>query len=431
MTLFLNNLGHPGADAGERLPVGKGHAVGVKRDVQCHPLRCRHPKPYQFGYLCTGNDDIQSFAVGQGGAIRKWDGTSWTGMTSPETVRLDGVYGTITGDEVAIQTDPFFQIAPPPGGHVKEDLPRLVSQLAAAHRERRRQAAAFAEPDQQSPAGPHAAGGGEEARLERRPVHARLAGQLVRRTGGVRPGGREQRKGCRQQADPFQAGGADEFEPGDRDERVRALRARLLAMPKVALREQCEVTGFELAGGRVAAVHTPAGSVSAGHVIVCGGAWASGLLEQVGIRLPVRPVKGQMILFKAPPGLVRRVVLMDGRYVIPRADGRVLAGSTLEETGFDRSISREARESLWQSAIRIIPALADCEVEHHWAGLRPGSPDGVPFIGAVPGVDNLSVNAGHYRNGLVLAPASTRLLVDQLLGREPILDPAPYRLGRE
>jgi glycine oxidase len=209
---------------------------------------------------------------------------------------------------------------------------------------------------------------------------------------------------------------------------VRALRTRLAGLPRVCLREQCEVTGFDMTGGRVVALQTSRGPVSGDHVIVCGGAWAAALLERVGVELPVRPVKGQMILFRAPPGLVQRVVLREGRYVIPRADGRILAGSTLEETGFDKSTSQEARESLRQSALKIIPALADCEVEHHWAGLRPGSPDGVPFIGPVPGVSNLSVNAGHYRNGLVLAPASTRLLVDQLLGREPIIAPAPYRL---
>ncbi|MBB3332743.1 glycine oxidase [Halomonas campaniensis] len=212
---------------------------------------------------------------------------------------------------------------------------------------------------------------------------------------------------------------------------VRSLHARLAAMPGVTLREGCEVTGFRMAAGRVEAVATADGEVSGGQVIVCGGAWAAGLLAPLGVSLPVRPVKGQMILFRAPPGLVRRVVLMDGRYVIPRADGRVLAGSTLEEAGFDKTIDAAARESLWESAVAIAPALAGCEVEHHWTGLRPGSPDGVPFIGAVPGVANLHVNAGHYRNGLVLAPASTRLLVDQLLGREPIVDPAPYRPGRE
>ena len=209
---------------------------------------------------------------------------------------------------------------------------------------------------------------------------------------------------------------------------LRALRARLDAMPGVELREQCEVRGFERRGGRIVSLETSHGMLEGDQFVVCAGAWSAELLAKAGIALPVRPVKGQMLVFKAPPGLVERVVLMDGRYVIPRADGRVLAGSTLEEAGFDKTTDIEARESLWQSATAIVPALADCAIEHHWAGLRPGSPDGVPFIGRAPGWDNLHVNAGHYRNGLVLAPASTHLLVDELLGRSPILDPAPYRL---
>ncbi|GHC36992.1 glycine oxidase ThiO [Aidingimonas halophila] len=210
---------------------------------------------------------------------------------------------------------------------------------------------------------------------------------------------------------------------------VKALRARLASMTRVTLKEHMPVTRLIADGPRVVGVDTPAGKVVGDQVIVCGGAWVDGLLNTVEMSLPVRPVKGQMILFKGPPGLVNRVVLMDGRYVIPRGDGRVLAGSTLEDKGFDKSIDDEARESLWESATRIIPRLADCVVEHQWAGLRPGSPEGVPFIGAVSGFSNLHVNAGHYRNGLVLAPASTHLLVDLLLDREPIIDPAPYRLA--
>lgn len=211
---------------------------------------------------------------------------------------------------------------------------------------------------------------------------------------------------------------------------LKALRTRLMAMPRVSLKEGVEVTGLRRQEGRIVALETSSGVIAvpeaSGQVIVCGGAWAAQLMESIGVRLPVRPVKGQMILFKAPPGLVQRVVLMDGRYVIPRGDGRVLAGSTLEDVGFDKAPTVDARDSLWHSATRIVPTLADCEIEHHWAGLRPGSPDGIPFIGTMSGFDNLHVNAGHYRNGLVLAPASTRLLVDQLLEREPIIDPAPY-----
>ncbi|MGP9767971.1 glycine oxidase ThiO [Halomonas sp. AOP13-D3-9] len=208
---------------------------------------------------------------------------------------------------------------------------------------------------------------------------------------------------------------------------AKALKARLAAMPQVTLKEQCEVSGFIQKGGQVEGVATSQGSFKAGRIVVCGGAWAAQLLSQLNVQLPVRPVKGQMIAYQAPKGLVQRVVLKDGRYIIPRADGLLLVGSTLEEAGFDKSTDEEALASLQQSAEAILPALATCPVAYQWAGLRPGSPAGIPFIGALQEWPNVFVNAGHYRNGLVLAPASTHLLVDQLLGREPLIDPAPYQ----
>ncbi|WP_075879561.1 glycine oxidase ThiO [Vreelandella massiliensis] len=209
---------------------------------------------------------------------------------------------------------------------------------------------------------------------------------------------------------------------------AQALMARLSAMPEVTLHEGCEVKGFIRQAGAVIGVETSQGPHYGEHVIVCGGAWAAELLATLEIALPVRPVKGQMIAFQTPPGLIKRVMLKAGRYVIPRADGLVLAGSTLEEAGFDKTTDAQALALLKQSAEAIVPALAAHPIAHHWAGLRPGSPDGTPFIGAVPGYQGLYVNAGHFRNGLVLAPASTHLLVDQLLGRKPVIDPAPYRL---
>ncbi|MGO2243340.1 MAG: glycine oxidase ThiO [Halomonas sp.] len=207
---------------------------------------------------------------------------------------------------------------------------------------------------------------------------------------------------------------------------AKALKTRLAAMPNVTLREQCDVSGFSDGNGD--GVVSSQGPLKAGRIVVCGGAWAAQLLAQLKVRLPVRPVKGQMIAYQAPKGLVQRVVLKDGRYIIPRADGLLLVGSTLEEAGFDKTTDEAALASLKQSAEAMVPALASCPVANQWAGLRPGSPDGVPFIGALPERPNVFVNAGHYRNGLVLAPASTHLLVDQLLGRTPLVDPAPYQL---
>lgn len=212
----------------------------------------------------------------------------------------------------------------------------------------------------------------------------------------------------------------------------RALRERLLTLPAVRLREQEAVETLLWEGARITGVRTRGGSLSAAAVILCAGAWSGRLLQPLGINLPVRPVKGQMMLFKTAlleegKPLLEQVVLHDDRYLIPRADGRLLIGSTLENAGFDKTTTRAARRSLFQSAVALLPALSECPVEYHWAGLRPGVTGALPFIGAVPEWEGLFVNAGHFRNGLVLAPAATRLLVDQLLGRTPIVDPAPFQ----
>ncbi|MFZ6048041.1 glycine oxidase ThiO [Pseudomonas sp. CR3202] len=214
---------------------------------------------------------------------------------------------------------------------------------------------------------------------------------------------------------------------------TRALREALLRMPNVSVRENCEVRGFIRDGQRITGVNTADGELLAERVVLCAGAWSGELLASLGLSLPVEPVKGQMILFKCAEDFLPAMVLAKGRYAIPRRDGHILVGSTLEHAGFDKTPTFEALESLKASAFELLPQLKGAELVGHWAGLRPGSPEGIPFIGPVPGVDGLWLNCGHYRNGLVLAPASCRLLADLMLGREPIIDPQPYapqgRLG--
>ncbi|WP_439859695.1 glycine oxidase ThiO [Pseudomonas sp. MBLB4136] len=214
---------------------------------------------------------------------------------------------------------------------------------------------------------------------------------------------------------------------------VKALRAALLNLPNVTLREQCAVSGFVLEKGRVRGVVTAEGEMRGDCVVVASGAWSGELLKGLGVELPVEPVKGQMILYKCAEDFLPSMVLAKGRYAIPRRDGHILVGSTLERAGFDKTPTPAALASLQASAEALLPALAEAERVGHWAGLRPGSPEGIPFIGAVPGYEGLWLNCGHYRNGLVLAPASCQLLADLLLGRTPIIDPAPYapagRLG--
>jgi glycine oxidase len=214
---------------------------------------------------------------------------------------------------------------------------------------------------------------------------------------------------------------------------VKALRAALVQMPNVTVHEQAAVSGFVRDGERVVGVQTAQGEVRAERVVLTAGAWSGELLATLGLELPVEPVKGQMILFKCAADFLPSMVLAKGRYAIPRKDGHILVGSTLEHCGFDKTPTDEALASLKASAIELLPALADAEVVGHWAGLRPGSPDGVPFIGPVPGHEGLWLNCGHYRNGLVLAPASCQLLSNLMLCQAPIIDPAPYapqgRLG--
>lgn len=208
---------------------------------------------------------------------------------------------------------------------------------------------------------------------------------------------------------------------------ARALRRQIERLG-VKVRTHTPVTGIRFDGARALGANTPSGTVDADHVVVCTGAWTADLLGELDHKPDIEPVRGQMILFHASAGIIRHISLSQGHYAIPRRDGRVLFGSTLEHTGFDAGTTAEAREELYRLATALFPVLKRVPIERHWAGLRPGSPGGIPYIGRHPQAENLYINAGHFRNGVVLGPASARLLTDILLDREPWLDPAPYAL---
>jgi glycine oxidase len=197
----------------------------------------------------------------------------------------------------------------------------------------------------------------------------------------------------------------------------------------VRLATDTEVTHLLSRRGRVEGVRTEYSEIMAENTIIACGAWSAKLLKELGQELPVVPVRGQMILYNTKPGELNRIVLKEGHYAIPRRDGRVLVGSTMEDVGFDKAITDEAREELDATAKQLVPLLANAAVERHWSGLRPGSPTGVPFIGPHPEMEGLFINAGHYRNGVVMAPASAQLMADLLLQHKPaIVDPQPYSL---
>lgn len=187
-----------------------------------------------------------------------------------------------------------------------------------------------------------------------------------------------------------------------------------------------QVESLSCQGDRCAGAQTSRGFVRAAQVIVCAGAWSGGLLQDLPAAPTIGPIRGQMILFQTQPGTLSRIMLEAQRYAIPRRDGHLLFGSSMEDVGFDKSTTAAMHDELHAIAIERFPVLADCPVVKHWAGLRPSSPAGVPYIARHPRISNLLINAGQFRNGVVLAPASARLAADLTLNRTPILDPAPY-----
>ncbi|WP_456375510.1 glycine oxidase ThiO [Thiolapillus sp.] len=201
-----------------------------------------------------------------------------------------------------------------------------------------------------------------------------------------------------------------------------------LANRGVTIHSHTPVTGFEHDEQHVRQVLTAAGGFSADSIVICSGAWTGQLARTLPTPPEIRPVRGQMLLFHAVPGLIRHMMLEENRYIIPRRDGRVLFGSTLEEAGFDKSTTAAAGEELTQLARQRFPILEKYPVEKHWAGLRPAAPAGVPYIARHPQMENLYFNAGHYRNGVVLGAGSAQLLADLVLQRKTVVDPLPYAL---
>ncbi|NNM51273.1 MAG: FAD-dependent oxidoreductase [Pseudomonadales bacterium] len=208
----------------------------------------------------------------------------------------------------------------------------------------------------------------------------------------------------------------------------RLLKALLLDCQQrgVDIKVYSPLTHLECSQDTVRAAVDAAGHrYEADQFLLCAGAWTADLLRPWGWELPIIPVRGQMLAYRCLPGELSSMVMLRGRYLIPRRDGLVLAGSTLEDVGFDAGVTEQAKADLHASAVSIWPDLRDRQPDYHWSGLRPGSPEGVPCMGRGP-MQNLWISAGHFRNGLVLAPASARLMAEMMLSEAPWTDPAPY-----
>jgi glycine oxidase len=206
-----------------------------------------------------------------------------------------------------------------------------------------------------------------------------------------------------------------------------------------ALIAACELAGVRLRPGEPvrqlgrAGITLESGErVEAGWYLLAAGAWSERLLAAFGVRPGVHPVRGQIVLLNPGRPVIRRVLMLGKEYLVPRDDGRVLVGSTEEpEAGFEKANTADAVSRLRTLAVQTVPALAKSAVEKCWAGLRPGSPDGQPFIGPIPGAENVFVAAGHFRAGVQLSIGTARLVTDLLIGRPPCVPPEAFRPDRE
>lgn len=207
---------------------------------------------------------------------------------------------------------------------------------------------------------------------------------------------------------------------------VKALKASF-HVQGIAIRENCSVDEVLVEKDRVIGVRSGQEKLFADKIIIASGAW-SARFAVTEKSVDVIPVKGQMIMYRGAPDRVRRIVLSAGHYIIPRKDGRILAGSTLEKIGFDKTISSSAHEELHQAAVELVPLLEELPIERQWAGLRPGTEKGIPYICEHDEIAGLFIHAGHFRNGIVLGAASAELMTDIVLGREPWCDASPYRM---
>ena len=190
------------------------------------------------------------------------------------------------------------------------------------------------------------------------------------------------------------------------------------------------------AGDRTTGVRTAHATYHAGLVVNCAGAWAAQIAP---LPIPTSPVKGQMLCVVPQPvgapripsfgirgsELLHHVIRTPHIYIIPRSDGRILLGATVEEAGFDKQTNPETIKAMFETAVQIAPVLKNTRMHDAWAGLRPGTPDNLPILGETS-ISRYFAATGHYRDGIMLAPATAEVMTQLITGRKPAFDLAPF-----
>lgn len=193
---------------------------------------------------------------------------------------------------------------------------------------------------------------------------------------------------------------------------IAALQQSLLQR-KVKIYENTDVEKFIMVQNTVKGVATRNKKLFADKIIICSGAWTKSLLQEgasIDPEIDIEPVRGQMLLYKLPKKILSHIILKEKSYVIPRQDGHILCGSTIEHVGFENEVTQEARQSLQTIAHELVPSLKKHEPIKQWSALRPGTQRDIPYICKHPMIEGLYLNSGHYRYGIVMSIASARIM---------------------
>lgn len=208
-------------------------------------------------------------------------------------------------------------------------------------------------------------------------------------------------------------------------------RKLMTALVAVAANRGVEfVTGFPVVGlefkhNLVKGVHTPEGIFKGGTIINAAGCWAGLVDTSNRIRLPVRPIRGQMVCLEKQPQPLSHLIHSTGCYLVPWPDGRILVGSTLENVGFNKEVTAHGIQQLLQAAIRLVPSLQSAPIREIWAGLRPDAQDNLPILGHTQ-ISNLIIATGHFRNGILLAPITAQLIVELIVSGQSSISLEPF-----
>jgi glycine oxidase len=196
-------------------------------------------------------------------------------------------------------------------------------------------------------------------------------------------------------------------------------------------REGVRIDSIDVTGGRATGVRLTDGSLEEGDVVInAAGAWAGYVRGLEDDRIRFYPVRGQILCFDGRPGLVAPSLFSGAGILVPRRDGRLLAGSIFEDAGFNKSVTLDGMERILRAVRAMVPSIASVPFREAWAGLRPASDDLLPVLGPSPTVANVFYAAGHFRSGILLSALTGEVIADLVQGRKPSIDLAPFSPAR-